>query len=111
VSKEASTATRVDVAQREELTEVFRALADPNRLAIFELVCERGRQGVQEDAGNTVSKLAAEFDLTLSTVSHHLRELKNAGLIRCEKVGQSVYCVPDSERVEEIERFLEALRK
>jgi DNA-binding transcriptional ArsR family regulator len=73
-------------------------------------VCERGRRGAQEDAGDTVSKLAAEFTLTLSTVSHHLREPKNAGLIRCEKVGQSVYCVPDVERVEDVERFLEVLK-
>jgi DNA-binding transcriptional ArsR family regulator len=111
VSKDSATAAPVRVPQRAELTEAFRALADPNRLAIFELVCERGRKGAEEDAGNTVSKLAAEFNLTLSTVSHHLRELKNAGLIRCEKVGQSVYCVPDAARVEEIERFLATLKK
>jgi hypothetical protein len=33
-------------------------------------------------------------------------ELRNAGLIRCEKVGQTVYCTPDLEALEEIERFL-----
>jgi DNA-binding transcriptional ArsR family regulator len=90
-----------------EMADLFRALADPTRLAIFRLVCELGGEGgSEEEAANSISKIAAEFDVTLSTVSHHLRELRNAGLIRCEKVGQTVYCTPDLEALEEIERFL-----
>ena len=92
---------------RADLAELFRALADPNRLAIFLLVRERG-SGVRtiEEAQNSISKIAREFDLSLSTVSHHLKELRNAGLIRCEKRGQTVYCTPVPEALEEIERFL-----
>jgi len=41
-----------------------------------------------------VSKIAEEFEMSLSTVSHHLKELRNAGLIVCEKRGQSVHCAP-----------------
>lgn len=96
---------------RAALPDLFRALADPNRLAIFRLVCERGGEGRSaEDTENSISRLAAEFDLTLSTVSHHLRELRNAGLIRCEKVGQSVYCTPDLDTLHEIDRFLGEVR-
>ena len=100
-------ATRSRSLPGSELASIFRALADPNRLAIFELVRERGGE-VQtiSDAENSVSKIAREFDLSLSTVSHHLRELKNAGLIRCEKRGQSVYCTPEPEALRTIERFL-----
>ena len=90
-----------------ELAQIFRALADPNRLAIFQLVRERGsRVRTVEEAENSISKIAREFDLSLSTVSHHLRELRNAGLIRCEKRGQTVYCTPAAEALNEIERFL-----
>jgi ArsR family transcriptional regulator len=89
------------------LAGIFRALADPNRLAIFQLVRERGGQGqTVEETTNSISKIAAEFDLTLSTVSHHIKELRTAGLIRCEKVGQTVYCSPDPRALAEIERFL-----
>jgi DNA-binding transcriptional ArsR family regulator len=95
-----------------ELSGLFKALADPNRLAIFELVRERGSDvGTVEDAQNTISKIAREFDLSLSTVSHHLKELKNAGLIRCEKRGQTVYCSPEPEALEAIGRFLEGERR
>lgn len=95
------------VRQKVEEAELFRALADPNRLAIFKLVCARGASvSSEEETANSISELAAGFDLTLSTVSHHLRELRNAGLIRCEKVGQTVYCTPELATLEVIERFL-----
>ena len=81
-----------------ELAGIFRALADPNRLAIFRLVRERGSKvRTLEEAENSISKIAREFDLSLSTVSHHLKELRNAGLISCEKRGQTVYCTAEPE--------------
>src|SRR5512144_1314607 len=90
-----------------DLAAVFKALADPNRLAIFELVRERG-SGVRtvEEAENSISKIAREFDLSLSTVSHHLKEHRNAGLIRCEKHGQAIYCTPVPDALEAIATFL-----
>ena len=89
-----------------DLASVFRALGDPSRLAIFRLVCERGAEvRTAEDARNSVSTLAGEFDLSLSTVSHHLRELRNAGLIRCERRGKTVLCSPVPEALETIESF------
>ena len=100
------TATEQEL-RRVDLAAIFKALADPNRLAIFELVRERGGEGYTADeTANTISKIAAEFDLTLSTVSHHIKELRNAGLIRCDKVGQTVYCTPDPRALEAIDRFL-----
>ncbi len=92
-----------------ELSRIFKALADENRLAIYQLIrrrCDPARGLSEEQLGRSVSKIAQEFDLALSTVSHHLKELKNAGLIHCEKRGQRVYCSPDYEVLEEIERFL-----
>lgn len=92
---------------RPSLAPIFKALSDPNRLAIFQLVRERGGNvHTVEDAANSVSKIAQEFDLSLSTVSHHLKELRNAGLIRCEKRGQTVYCTHDPEVLSEIAWFL-----
>lgn len=94
-------------APADDMAQLFRALADPNRLAIFELVRERGG-GVHtlEEAENSISKIAREFDLSLSTVSHHLKQLRNAGLIRCEKRGQTVYCLPEPDALRAIERFV-----
>jgi ArsR family transcriptional regulator len=93
----------------QDLARVFRALGDPSRLAIFELV----RECCQEDSGlsttdlrNSVSEIAKQFDLSLSTVSHHLKELRTAGLIRCERQGQHIFCSVDPEVVGMVEQFL-----
>ncbi len=101
-----------DVVTRADLAEIFKALADPNRLAIFELVCSRADEGrTATEAANSISKLASAFDLTLSTVSHHLKELRRAGLIRCEKVGQTVYCSPNQETLVRVEAFLGEVKR
>jgi DNA-binding transcriptional ArsR family regulator len=92
-----------------ELAEIFKALSDPNRLAILQALrecCGPGCCAPEEGRGNTVSKIAGRFDLSLSTVSHHLKELRKAGLIRCEKRGQQVVCTPDPEVLRLIEEFL-----
>jgi DNA-binding transcriptional ArsR family regulator len=88
-----------------ELAAVFRALSDPNRLAIYRLIRDRDHASVAE-LERSISALAREFDLALSTVSHHVKELRQAGLIRCVKRGQTVYCEPDPEALEAIDRFV-----
>lgn len=88
-----------------ELASVFRALSDPNRLAIYELIRVRDPASVA-DLERSVSALAREFDLSLSTVSHHIKELRQAGLVRCVKRGQTVYCEADPAALAAIERFV-----
>jgi DNA-binding transcriptional ArsR family regulator len=92
-----------------DLARVFKALGDPTRLAIFELV----RANVDPLEGhsdgeieNSISQIASRFDVSLSTVSHHIKELRQAGLIRCERRGQSIYCSVEPDVLEEVGRFL-----
>ena len=92
------------------VAKVFKALADETRLAIFELVrarCPEGCRLTQAELGHTVSEIAEYFDLALPTVSHHLKELRNAGLIRCEKRGRWVHCTPNQAALDEIANFVQ----
>ena len=67
-------------AQRERLLKVFKALADATRLEILRLV---GSQ-----AGPTcVCDIVDHFDLRQPTISHHLKILREAGLVRSSKIG------------------------
>jgi len=93
----------------QDLARIFRALGDPSRLAIFELV----RECCREDSGhstadlrNSVTEIANQFDLSLSTVSHHLKELRGAGLIKCERQGQHIFCSVNPEVLGMVEQFL-----
>jgi DNA-binding transcriptional ArsR family regulator len=38
----------------------------------------------------TVCSVASNFDISLSTISHHIKELRNADLVRCERQGQTI---------------------
>jgi len=55
-----------------------------------------------------VGELARDSAVSPSTVSHHLKELSNAGLIRMERHGQRVDCSVDQDVFRELLRFLEA---
>lgn len=61
--------------------EAFRALADPTRRRILELL---------RSADLTAGELADHFDMTIPSISHHLNTLKAAGLVDAEREGQSI---------------------
>jgi DNA-binding transcriptional ArsR family regulator len=82
------------------LSKALRALANPNRLAIFERIHDDGLCCRTDRKGNTVCAIAEDFHLALSTVSHHLKELRAAGLISCERRGQQVVCTINHETLE-----------
>ena len=90
-----------------DLAKVFRALSDPTRLAIYQAI-RAGGGGIYnpQQLESSISRIAARFSVSLSTVSHHIKELRNAGLVRCEKRGQTVYCSPNLEMAEVVARFL-----
>jgi len=75
----------IDPAQADELARVFRALADPVRLRLLSLI------GARADGEACVCDLVAPFDLTQPTISHHLKVLREAGLIESERRGTWVY--------------------
>jgi ArsR family transcriptional regulator len=100
---------KIDTTDTIELARLFKALSDPNRLKILQLLrecCPSGCQLTETDESNTVSRLADQFDLSLSTVSHHLKELRIAGLIVCEKRGQTVFCAPNEQVLRTLEAYL-----
>lgn len=64
---------------------LFKALADPTRLALLVRVAEA-------PGPCTVSEVALGSGVDLSVVSRHLATLRDAGIIRCTKRGKEVLC-------------------
>lgn len=65
--------------------EAFKALSDPTRRKILELLSE---------GELTAGEIAAHFEMAKPSVSHHLSVLKSAGLVTDERQGQNiVYCL------------------
>jgi DNA-binding transcriptional ArsR family regulator len=83
--------------------EAFKALSNPNRLAIFlHLVscCPPGTScSFEEEIRRCVGDLGKGLGLVHSTISHHIKELRRTGLIHVEKKGRFTQCWVDSEAV------------
>src|SRR6516165_11353378 len=67
------------------LAQVFKALGDPVRLRLVSLI------GAHRGGEVCVCDLTEAFDLTQPTISHHLKVLREAGLITSERRGTWVY--------------------
>jgi len=67
------------------LAAVFKALSDPVRLRLLSLIASH------EGGEACVCDLAGPFDVTQPTISHHLKVLREAGLIGSERRGTWVY--------------------
>ncbi len=80
----------LDPAAAGDLAELFKALADPTRVAIV------NRLAAGEEC--CVCDLTDTFELSQPTVSHHLRILRDAGLVEAERRGTWAYyrLVPDA---------------
>ena len=65
------------------------ALAQESRLAIFRLLVQKGPEGL------CAGDIAAKLDLAAATLSFHLKELSNAGLLGARQDGRFIYYAPD----------------
>lgn len=76
---------------------LFRALADPTRRRILELLTEGDR---------TAGELAEHFPMAFASVSHHLGVLKGADLVATEREGQFIRYRLNTTVFQEVMRYL-----
>jgi ArsR family transcriptional regulator len=81
----------VERQHAERMAAIAKALGDPVRLQIIDVL--------RKHAGKVcVCELVPLFDLSQPTVSHHLKKLRDAGIVRSERQGlwAYYYVVPDA---------------
>lgn len=94
--------TTLNNEQAEKIARAFAAFSDPNRLAIVNLLAE--------SLGEVcVCDITDSFKLGQPTISHHLRILKEAGLVTADKRGKWVYYSLVKSRAEEIKLMVDQL--
>lgn len=82
----------------DEGARLFKALGDETRLAIIRQLQEQGEV--------CACDFVACCDLAQPTVSHHLKVLRDVGLVNTEKRGLWVYYALNRERVRELQAWL-----
>ena len=80
---------------------IFGALSNPNRVKIFlKLVscCSvKAASCTDDEVCACVGELGKDLGIAPSTVSHHIKELNRAGLIKMERCGRTVRCWVDPD--------------
>jgi DNA-binding transcriptional ArsR family regulator len=79
------------------MNELFKALNDPTRRKILDLLKEKDL---------TAGEIAEEFDISKPSISHHLEQLKKAGLVSTERNGQFITYLLDTTMLEEATQWL-----
>lgn len=106
-------------------SKIFKALSNEQRLKIFLMIYKQcNTSGAAKPAdGFTVSgdspccpgngsieraftKMCDCMNLSRSTISHHFKELQNAGLITCVREGQNFRCRVNQDVIDAIKAFL-----
>lgn len=72
------------------VSQTFKALSDPTRIRILNLLCCNER---------SVNDIAEELNLGQSTVSHQLRFLKNLRLVKFRREGTTLYYSSDDDHI------------
>ncbi|MBG0831316.1 helix-turn-helix transcriptional regulator [Planomonospora sp. ID67723] len=90
----------IGAEQSGAVARVFKALGDPVRLRILSIVASH------VDGEACVCDLSAAFDLSQPTISHHLKVLKDVGLLTSERRASWVYYRVVPERLAELSALL-----
>tara|TARA_B100000315_G_C14140780_1_gene391257 strand:+ start:126 stop:464 length:339 start_codon:yes stop_codon:yes gene_type:complete len=103
---------------------IFKALSNEQRLKIFLMIYKQcckpegsGRGSEFKVKGGSCcpvsgtlqkafTKVCDCIDLSRSTISHHFKELQNAGLITCERDGRTFRCKVNEGTIKSIKELL-----
>jgi len=89
----------IERAQAERMGLVAKALGDPIRIQLVDVL--------RRHAGKVcVCELVPLFDLSQPTVSHHLKVLRDVGIVDSERRGLWAYYYVRPEALEELSRWL-----
>lgn len=90
--------TPVSSEDADRLAPLFKALGDPVRLRMASMIAARPELCVCE--------ITPAFELSSGTISHHLKLLREAGIVGCERRGTYVYYWINPEALEALSALL-----
>ena len=94
--------TELPALTDERVVAGFKALADPTRLAVFRFIAA-------QEAPICACDVVDPFDVSQPTISHHLRVLREAGLVTVSRRGVWAYYAVDPDGLARLRAALDAL--
>jgi DNA-binding transcriptional ArsR family regulator len=84
------------------VTAVLKALSNPNRRKVYQIICRRGADGRK---GITIEQICKAAGMKQPAVSHHVARLAAAGLVSRTKARWWVHCAPSRDGLDALARF------
>jgi DNA-binding transcriptional ArsR family regulator len=90
-----------------KLARIFNALSNPNRLEIYSAILRN--ESANYEVGNwcMISEVCQSLKIGSPTISHHVKELVDAGLILAERQGKFLVCRINPETRELVRTLFE----
>lgn len=96
-----------------QMANIFKALANEQRLNLFKMLYywsevtdgEFKESRCCKSIDKSFTRACECMNLSRSTISHHFKELQNAGLITCTRNGQFFTCIVNKEILEKVKKF------
>ena len=103
--------------KQSKLANIFKALSNEQRLQLFKMIYKASKKkGGYKTKSSKACCAPIEkafttacdcMNISRSTISHHFKELQNAGLITCTRNGQSYICEVNEKNLDLVRNFLE----
>jgi DNA-binding transcriptional ArsR family regulator len=92
--------------ETKEMAKIFKALSHPNRLELYLQIVKKHETSFNASGECFITDIANCLNIGAPTISHHIKELANAGLITTEKQGKFLICKVNEELAEEVSKIL-----
>lgn len=101
----------MDRAELKNAAKILKALAHEHRLELFLNIAGQTRADFESNCSAEcfISEIKQLFNIGAPTLSHHLKELSNAGLISTEKRGKNVVATANFETVHKVMSLLSGI--
>lgn len=98
------------MSDTDDMARAFKALSNPNRLKIYlEFVryCDNGEPAPVKDmpVGCLLGEAIKRLNIGAPTVSHHIKELVDAGLITTTRQGRQLFCAVEPAMRDKLRAF------
>lgn len=88
-----------------ELAKIFKALSHPKRLELYLNIVQQNETNFKAGCGCFVSDMIYSLKLGAPAISHHIKELENAGLILTERRGKYLHVIAQVQTLKDVECF------
>jgi DNA-binding transcriptional ArsR family regulator len=89
-----------------QLAKVLKALSHPKRLELYLEIARQSEASFESGGECFITDIMGSFNIGAPTISHHLKELANAGLITTERRGKYLIAKVNEETIGEANKLL-----